>query len=245
MKKLILMLVCLCSLVACDNASRMLDCVDGCSDLRGADGQSVKGDKGDVGATGPQGPAGQNGQDGQDLTAPPVTEIDDLVNAENDYRYFQGLPPLTKGLVCSLYTVPNGTASINGASLTHKLNYTYEGVFNQPDSPVSSGLNILPVGLRPLYTSWFVVRCTGKLVVTESDFYQFDLSSDDGSRLYIQGTLLINNDGNHAVTKLTGTKLLPRGVHDFKLEYMQGPAGNQALILEVNGALLPSINLFH
>lgn len=170
--------------------------------------------------------------------------VEELVKIENDYRVTIGQLPLTKGLSCSLYTVPNGSAGITGTTLTHQVNFTLLDTFNQPDGSVNDGLSILPSAFRSMYTSWYVVRCTGKLVVTVTDYYKFDLRSDDGSMLYIGGSLLINNDGNHAPTTKSGVKLLRQGVNDFRLDYMQGPGGSQALVLHMDNIVVKPTNFY-
>lgn len=187
-----------------------------------------------VGEVGPRGPAGGP------APVPPLTTVEQVVAAENDYRAVLGQVPLVRGLACTLYTVPNSTATIVGAALTSKATFAMMSNFNQPNTNASEGLNILPAGLRMLYTSWYVVRCTGKIVVSVSNYYQFDLTSDDGSMLYLDGSLLIDNDGNHAATTKSGTKLLRQGVHDIRLDYMQGPGGGEALSLSAGGSLIPA-----
>lgn len=194
---------------------------------------------------GPQGPPGAPSPAPVTPAQPVVSVIDVLVVAENEYRVSVGQSPLTQGLSCTLYTVPSGTATIIGAALTSKGSYTYAGNFNSPDSGLSMGINVLPVSIRPLYTSWYALSCVGKLVVEESGYYSFELTSDDGSLLYLDGGLLVNNDGNHGATTVSAMKYMRVGVHDFTLKYMSGPGGNQALILKSSGVLVPAANLYH
>lgn len=198
--------------------------------------------KGDKGST------GVKGKDGTIIvlvpTPTPKTQIEEVVQTENEYREITGLAPLTKGLVCTLYTVPNTTTALAGASLTTVSSYLYRGDFNQPNSVSSLGLNILPPALKPLYKDWIVVRCIGKLVVTESDYYFFDLSTDDGSMLYVAGATVINNDGMHGITTKSGFKFLRMGVYDFRVDFLQG-AGSQALILKMDSSTVINPNLYH
>jgi hypothetical protein len=194
------------------------------------------------GATGATGANGSDGKDGAVIEVPApsqeLTAVEELIVIENEYRSLLGQSMLSRGLVCSLYTVPNGSGGIVGTTLTGVTSYTYTGSINQPESPAADGLNILPPAFRATYLSWFVVRCTGKIVIEKSVYVKFDLNSDDGSLLYVGGSLLINNDGNHAPLLKSGTKLLKQGVHDIRLDYMQGPAGSQALQLNVDALTL-------
>lgn len=164
--------------------------------------------------------------------------IDSLINEENNFRISTGLTYLTNGLKCTLFNTNNGASSIATANLTTVGSFTYKGEFNQPNNPSSLGLNVLPISIRSNYTSWFVLKCEGKLVILENMFNRFDLTSDDGSRLYLNGNILIDNDGNHGSQKKTGIRFLKKGVHDIRIEYMQGPGGNQHLVLEHNSSVL-------
>ena len=164
-----------------------------------------------------------------------------VIAEENEYRLAAGQAPLVPGLTCSLHNLQATTPSVIPASLPAAVaTFVYGGTFNQPDSPASNGFNVLPLALQPAYTQWYLVKCQGQVVIVDSNYYLFDLTSDDGSKLYLDGVLLIDNDGNHSAQLRSGSKLLKRGIHTFRLDYMQGPAGNQALILESNGDVLGS-----
>lgn len=177
------------------------------------------------------------------VTAPPasavvVDQISQVVSEENAYRVAAGQLPLTPGLTCTLHNLIATTpASIPASPPSAVATFTYVGSFNQTNSSASSGLNILPASLRPLYTQWFLVRCQGQIVVTDSAYEAFYLSSDDGTNLYIDGSLVVANDGNHSVQTRSGSRLLKRGVHTFRLDYMQAN-GNQALILENSNGIV-------
>ena len=45
----------------------------------------------------------------------------------------------------------------------------------------------------------------------------------DGAILYLDGAMLVDNDGTHYTASKTGSKALKKGHHDFKLDYFQGP----------------------
>ena len=53
--------------------------------------------------------------------------------------------------------------------------------------------------------------------------YEFRLGSDDGSLLYIDDELIIDNDGGHSFASVTGSVDLEEGYHSLRLEYFQGP----------------------
>lgn len=177
-----------------------------------------------------------------------------LVQSENDYREGLGQSALTGGLGCALYTLTGGQFIQNDATHTPTLTgislvatFLYKDVFNQLNSSANDGLNVLPAALRsnPSYKNLILLRCQGQLVVTSTGYVNFDLISDDGSVLYVDGSRVIDNDGNHGATEKISQKYLREGVHAFRLDFAQTGAGNQALILKANGSLIPGAYLYH
>lgn len=65
----------------------------------------------------------------------------------------------------------------------------------------------------------FYVRWTGRLRVPESGRYVIFLASDDGSRLYLDGRLLIDNGGVHPYREAAATLELEAGLHEIRVEY--------------------------
>jgi hypothetical protein len=201
-----------------------------------------KGDKGDKGDPGQSVPVV--------LPPPPVdatqADIDAVVADENNYRLGLGQTMLSRGLSCTLYTFTGGdsikTTPDSGHTtlqgLSQKATFLFADVINQQNASINDGLSVLPAAIRPLYLNMFMVRCQGQIVVLDTDYYKFDLTSDDGSLLYFDGSLLIDNDNNHGAVTKSGTKYLRRGVHSFRVDYAQSGAGSQAFILQANGGLI-------
>ena len=63
------------------------------------------------------------------------------------------------------------------------------------------------------------------LKVKNEEEYTFKASTDDGSRFYIDGELLYDNDGAHGPITKVVTKKLSKGSHDLKLEYFDCDKG--------------------
>jgi hypothetical protein len=80
---------------------------------------------------------------------------------------------------------------------------------------------------------WFGLIYTGRFQVDKPGAYKWRLSSDDGSRLWIDGTEIIDNDGIHGTDSGEATITLDRGPHDIKVWYFQGPATEVSLQLFV------------
>lgn len=74
----------------------------------------------------------------------------------------------------------------------------------------------------PINSDNFSVRWSGQLLPLYSQNYTFTTRSDDGIRLWVNGTQIINNWTNHAATNNTGTINLVAGVkYDIVLEYYE------------------------
>lgn len=77
----------------------------------------------------------------------------------------------------------------------------------------------------------FISEITGVLRVAEPGAYELRLRSDDGSKLWIGGKLLIDYDGLHAAEPRDAKAELSAGDHELRLRHFQG-AGGAALALE-------------
>jgi len=73
----------------------------------------------------------------------------------------------------------------------------------------------------------FAVRWSGKLRVTNGGPYRFSLYSDDGSRMFLNKKLLVNNDGKHGWRQVEGNAKIRGGSHYIIVEYFEdkGKAG--------------------
>jgi hypothetical protein len=85
-------------------------------------------------------------------------------------------------------------------------------------------------GLPNLF-EWFALDARAKLIIPTTGIYRFRMNSDDGSLLYINNELIIDNDGVHGTKSKDATISLNSGEHDFQLRYFQGPAEDIALQL--------------
>jgi hypothetical protein len=77
----------------------------------------------------------------------------------------------------------------------------------------------------------FSVRWEGTLVITTPGTHTFHLTSDDGSRLFINDKLVVDNWGQHSLLTAEGAIELEAGTHPLKLEYFDA-IGAAAVRLE-------------
>ncbi len=66
---------------------------------------------------------------------------------------------------------------------------------------------------------------SGLINVPEDGVYTFQTRSDDGSVLYIDNELVVNNDGSHAAIPATGLIALKKGFHPYTLYYFEDYEG--------------------
>jgi uncharacterized protein (DUF1800 family) len=83
-------------------------------------------------------------------------------------------------------------------------------------------------------TQRFAVRYRGYLQVGRDGWYDFFVGSDDGSRLLIGDTLVVDNDGQHSMREKVGSIGLEAGWHPIEVDFFQR-YGDQQLSVEVRG----------
>lgn len=66
---------------------------------------------------------------------------------------------------------------------------------------------------------------TGYLDIPEEGLWELAVRSDDGSVLEIDGRLAVNNDGSHSDYTATGHIALRKGIHAFRLVYLEDYEG--------------------
>jgi hypothetical protein len=82
---------------------------------------------------------------------------------------------------------------------------------------------------------WFAIDYMGRFWIDDPGIYTFSLLSDDGSKLYIDDEVVIDNDGVHRPQEKTGDVELAGGIHRMRVSYFQGPKFYVALVLKAAG----------
>ena len=116
-------------------------------------------------------------------------------------------------------------------STTPGVQYEYfEGTWSKlPDfnalKPVHSGTlpSIIFPGNRR--EDGWGVRYTGYLNITVDGIYTFSVSSDDGSKLFIGSTEVMDNDGSHSANEAAGAVALKAGLHRITVLYFDDTEG--------------------
>ncbi len=69
------------------------------------------------------------------------------------------------------------------------------------------------------------LRFTGFLDVPQDELYRFALTSDDGSKLWLDGQLVVDNDGPHGAVEKVGTRALGKGLHPIEVVWWNQTGG--------------------
>jgi hypothetical protein len=92
----------------------------------------------------------------------------------------------------------------------------------------------LNVESRQFETDNWAMVLDGNFDVDSAGEYTFYLNSDDGSKLYIDDQLVIDNDGDHSLLELSGVTTLNAGKHKLRIDFFE--AGGEAILeLDVAG----------
>lgn len=98
-------------------------------------------------------------------------------------------------------------------------------------------------------TDKYGVVLEGYIRISKTDIYAFYLSSDDGSMLYIDGQLVVNNDGLHGMIEKKGIAALAAGHHTIRVEFFEKSGGDDLQLMtetkDGGKKEVPATMLFH
>lgn len=124
----------------------------------------------------------------------------------------------------------------------------YEGCVYSTAGLIDKG-TLMDEGIMPSISiptdparDYFGYDFNGLIKVEEDGIYQFTLTSDDGSSLFIDGKLVLSNDNAHDPVTKIGFAPLKAGVHNIRLIYFEDCNG-QTLSLEAAAPSGKSIEL--
>ena len=67
----------------------------------------------------------------------------------------------------------------------------------------------------------YIMRFRGMYKATQRGRYYFRTRSDDGSMLYLDKKLVVDNDGNHGMRTRTSSTILSRGLHSLNIVFYE------------------------
>jgi hypothetical protein len=121
----------------------------------------------------------------------------------------------------SAYLLDQSFTPPQGLEGRYYKNSNWEGKpeFSVSDPEISR--KVLNSRLKGFSENRFSVVWNGFIVIEKSDNYTFTTSSDDGSRLYINGQLVVDNLGVHGFKEARGKIYLRAGVYPTAIYYFQ------------------------
>ncbi len=96
----------------------------------------------------------------------------------------------------------------------------------------------------------FALVATSTISLVDSGSHRFCTASDDGSWLYVDGRLLVNNQGQHIFYSVCADVQLAEGLHNISVMYFQGTGGAyleatmDGFLIAPNGKY-PAPDVFH
>ena len=120
---------------------------------------------------------------------------------------------------------------VNGLTQGVAYNY-YEGEFNSTEdisgSTVIKSGTLKNISLEPAKVDdYFAFEFNAFLKIEKKGMYRFYNYSDDGSRLFIDGILVVDNDGSHSARRKDGSIGLEKGFHKIRVVYFESYMGNE------------------
>jgi hypothetical protein len=89
----------------------------------------------------------------------------------------------------------------------------------------------------------------GYIKIDKDGIYNFYLESDDGSRLYLDDDLVVDNGGYHGTVEKEDKAALKKGFHKIRVIYFDAGGGNslKASMMQEGGQKMeiPSSLLYH
>jgi hypothetical protein len=141
-----------------------------------------------------------------------------------------------QGLLCEYWQVPiTVNPSLNNRSIPAPLSVLPD--FNNSlvaEHPIFGRVVSNFVLSGRLQDTNYFMRFSGYISIPANGAYTFYLNSDDGSKLWLDGALLVNNDGVHGAQEVSAITNLAAGMHSLVVGYFQ-VSGNQGLAVSWSG----------
>ena len=164
-------------------------------------------------------------------------------------RCFRDGKPVSDS-VCATFTKVKPLPSIKTGDLKPGIQFKYyEGDWDSlPDftklTPVKTGIINNFNLLEKIKGDYYGFVFEGFIQIEQDGIYEFMTDSDDGSQLYIDGNLVVDNDGLHGMVQEKGALVLAKGYHSIKVTffekggqddlrvYMKEPGKKESLVLD-------------
>jgi alpha-L-fucosidase len=133
---------------------------------------------------------------------------------------YEWLPPVKTGKLQQgiryRYYEPSGEISLGSINV---------------DKPVKSGIAKEISINENQRKEKFAFAFEGYIKIDADGLYNFFTESDDGSKLFIDDTEVVNNDGSHSATEQSGKAALRKGYHKISVLYFDGGGDNALKVM--------------
>ena len=188
--------------------------------------------------------------------------LDGSIPDENSLLYSQPLEINTNTILqAKAYLKDHNPSMISRSAFTFvdpKKNgiswHLYEGAFIKlPDfdslEPIKQGITYqFSLDGIDLPETNFALQMESFIEITKDGEYEFYISSNDGSKLYIDNQMLIDNDGEHGPKQLSDSIYLKKGIHPIRVEYFQSGGSTTLLVSyrsdDISYGVIPANVLF-
>ena len=135
---------------------------------------------------------------------------------------------------------PGSAGDASKAGITYRY---YEGAFDS--LPDFHSLKPLKTGIVADFTfdprnvpDLFAFEYSGYINIPETDVYTFYTGSDDGSRLWVDNRLVVDNDGLHGLQEKQGFIALEKGWHPIRVGFFER-TGSDNLTVYISSRKMP------
>ena len=137
--------------------------------------------------------------------------------------------------------------AVHGPTESGLIGKYYEGVWDSlPEFNAMTPMKQLPVQTFSLESKenndHYGFSFEGYISISDPGIYTFSTYSDDGSRLYIDDKLLVDNDGLHGMLEKRGSLPLMKGLHKIRVTYFERDGNDELKVFfKKSGAKLSPI----
>ena len=143
---------------------------------------------------------------------PGATAIQQVVK----YEWMSGVKLRSRPGIWYRYYEPTGKIDL---SVTERMDFVTSGVTDEIS---------LKLKKRPDKFAFFF---EGYIRIEKTGLYHFFTASDDGSKLFINGQEIVDNDGDHGTVEKTGRAYLKNGNHKLRVVYFDSGGGNELKVM--------------
>ena len=93
-------------------------------------------------------------------------------------------------------------------------------------TPISTGTTNTISTAPKQQEDFYALRFKGCIEATKAGLYRFSTTSDDGSQLFINGQLVVDNDGLHGAQTVSSSLLLEKGLHPVVVTMFEQGGGD-------------------